>query len=131
MNDALPGIAGQIEEAIGRDLTERLLKRRGGTEIKIPKFARGSMLAEIVGVHAAEKLIREIGPGRIVLPLGNMRGTKARKAAAKRMLRQGASVNQVALACDMHGRTVQNYRAEIEDEAGSRQMRLPFDLDRG
>lgn len=126
MNDALPGIAGQIEEAIGRELTERLLKRRGGTEVSIPKFARGSMLAEIVGVHAVEKLIREIGPGRIILPLGAMRGMKARKAAAKRMLRQGASVNQVALTCDMHSRTVQNYRAEIDEEAGSRQMTLPF-----
>jgi len=126
MTEVLPGIAGQVEEAIGRELTERLLKRRGGTEVSIPKFARGSMLAEIVGIHAAEKLIREIGPGRIILPLGAMRGTKARKAAAKRMLRQGASVNQVALACDMHSRTVQNYRAEIEDEGPERQLKLPL-----
>ena len=33
---------------------------------------------------------------------------------------------QVALACDLHTRTVSNYRAEIEAEAGSRQLRLPL-----
>lgn len=126
MTAVFPGIAGQIEEAIGRDLTEKLLKKRGGTEVSVPKFAKGSMLSDIIGVHATEKLIREIGPGRINLPCGHMRGARARKAEAKRMLRQGASVSQVALACDMHSRTVQNYRAEIADEAGSRQMTLPL-----
>ena len=125
MMDALPGIAGQIEEASGRELTERLLKRRGGTEISIPKFARGSMLSEIVGLQATEKMIREIGPGRLKLPCSTMRGAKARKAEAIRMLREGASVNQVALACDLHSRTVQSYRAGM-DGGDDRQMDLPF-----
>lgn len=129
MTSAFPGIAGQIEEAIGRELAEKLLWKRGGTEISVPKFARGSMLSDIIGVLATEKLIREIGPGRVNLPCGHMRGARARKAEAKRMLRQGASVNQVALACDVHSRTVENYRAEIADESESRQMRLPFGED--
>lgn len=123
----LPGIAGEVEEAIGLDLTVRLLKRRGGTEITVPVRARGSMLAEIIGLHAAEKLVAAIGPGKIMLPCGTMRGSRARRAEAIRMLRAGASIREVALACDLHSRSVSNYRAEIEAEAGAAQMQLPFD----
>lgn len=125
----LPGIAGEIEAAIGLDLTVRLLKRRGGTEITIPVRARGSMLADIVGLHAAERLVATIGPGKVMLPCGSMRGARARRAEAMRMLRAGASIREVALACDLHSRSVSNYRAEIEAEAGRRQMTLPFDRD--
>lgn len=122
----LPGIAGQIEEAIGLDLTARLLKKRGGTEVTIPVRARGSMLADLVGLHAAEKVIEAIGPGKVTLPCAYMRGAKGRRAEAIRMLRAGASLREVALACDMHTRTVSNYRAELDAEAGAAQMRLPF-----
>lgn len=123
----LPGIAGEIEAAIGLELTLRLLKRRGGTQINIPVKARGSMLAEIIGLHATERLIHSIGYGKVTLPCGYMRGAKARRAEAKRMLLQGASISQVALACDLHSRTVSNYRAELEAAQGDKQMTLPFD----
>lgn len=43
------------------------------------------------------------------------------------MLRKGASLADVALACDLHTRTVSNYRAQIEAEDGARQFQLPFD----
>ncbi|WP_413874144.1 hypothetical protein [Albidovulum sp.] len=125
----LPGIAGEIEAAVGLDLAVRLMKRRGGTEITIPVRAKGSMLADIIGCHAAERLIAAIGPGKIMLPCGTMRGARARRAEAMRMLRAGASIREVALACDLHSRSVSNYRAEIEAEAGRRQMILPFDRD--
>lgn len=122
----LPGIAAEIEEAIGLDLAVRLLKRRGGTQIAIPVRARGSMLAEIVGLPAAERLVTVLGPGKITLPCGHLRGARARRAEAKSMLLAGASLQQVALACDMHTRTVSNYRAELDAEAGNRQLDLPL-----
>jgi hypothetical protein len=123
----LPGIAGQIEQAIGLDLTVRLLKRRGGCELHIPRRVSGSTLAEIVGEEAAERIVAAIGPGKVLLPCGHLRGQFARRADARRMLREGASLQQVALACDMHTRTVSRLRAEIEAEAGTRQITLPFD----
>ncbi|MCU9850367.1 helix-turn-helix domain-containing protein [Defluviimonas sp. WL0024] len=125
----LPGIAGEIEAVIGLERTMLLLRRRGGTEINIPVRARGSMLAEIIGVDGAEAMIRAFGSAKIMLPCGHLRGTKARRAEAKKMLRAGASISQVALACDMHSRTVSNYRAQLEAEAGRRQLDLPFDND--
>lgn len=122
-----PGIAGEIEAIIGRDLTTRLLRRSGGCQINIPKKARGSKLADVIGDEATELLIREIGHGRVVLPCGSMRGAKRRRADAIEMLQRGASLHQVALACDLHTRTVSNYRAQIEAEGGFAQMTLPFD----
>lgn len=123
----LPGIAGQIEEAIGLDLAVRLLKRRGGCEIHIPRRVKGSQLAEIVGEEAAARVADALGPGKVLLPCGHLRGQFARRADARRMLLNGASLQDVALACDMHTRTVSRLRAEIEAESSARQPTLPFD----
>lgn len=127
----LPGIAAEIEEIIGLEATVNLLRARGGCQVSIPVRADGSMLAGIIGVRATEALIRHLGPGKITLPCASMRGAGARKAQAMRMLRAGASLQEVALACDLHTRTVSNYRAEIEAEGGSAQLGLPFDRDPG
>lgn len=124
-----PGIAGEIEDLIGVELTSALLRRWGGCQVNLPTRAKGSKLAEVVGEDAAQKIIDGIGHGKITLPCGSMRGAKRRRAEAVAMLRAGASLAQVALACDLHTRTVSNYRAEIEAEAGARQYRLPFDRD--
>jgi hypothetical protein len=122
----LPGIAGEIEAIIGLDLTVRLLKRRGGTQIAIPVRAKGSKLSEIIGLHATERLSLAFGPGKLTLPCGSMRGARARRAEAIAMLRRGASLAQVALACDLHTRTVSNYRAQIEAEGHGKQLKLPL-----
>lgn len=124
-----PGIAGEIEALIGVELTVLLLRRWGGCQTTFPRRARGSVLAEVVGIAAAEIIIREIGPGKVTLPCASMRGQKRRRAEAKQMLRDGASLQAVALACDMHTRTVSRLRAEIDAEAGERQISLPFDRD--
>lgn len=123
----LPGIAGQIEEAIGLDLAVRLLKRRGGCEIHIPRRVTGSMLAEIIGDDATARVIDALGPGKVLLPCAHLRGQFARREDARRMLRDGASLQQVALSCDMHTRTVSRLRKEIEAECSARQPTLPFD----
>jgi hypothetical protein len=120
------GLAGEIEAAIGRDLTVKLLRARGGTTIAVPVSAEGSMLAGIIGVAAAETIISTFGSGRMTLPCADARGMKRRRAEAIRMLRAGASLQEVALACDLHTRTVSNYRSEMEAEAGAGQLKLPL-----
>ena len=122
-----PGIAGRIEEAIGIELTTLLLRRWGGCEVSIPKNPQGTKLAEVIGTEAAATLIREIGHGKIVLPCGACRGAKRRRAESMDLLRRGMSVQQVALACDLHTRTVHGYRAALDAEADAAQMYLPFD----
>ena len=122
-----PGIAGEIEQVIGVELTTLMMRRWGGCEVSIPKHAPGTKLAEVIGAEAAAKLIQEFGHGKIVLPCGAFRGTKRRRAEAMALLRQGMSAQQVALACDLHTRTVHGYRAALDAEADAAQLYLPFD----
>ena len=120
------GFAGEIEAVIGRDASAALLRRWGGCQIVLPVKAEGSALAGVIGDVAATALIQAFGAGKITLPCADARGARRRRAEAKRMLQGGASLREVALACDLHTRTVSNYRAEIEAEAGSAQMKLPL-----
>jgi len=120
------GFAGEIEAVIGQEATTALLRRWGGCQIALPVKAEGSALAGVIGDGAATALIQAFGHGKVTLPCADARGTKRRRAEAKRMLRAGASLQEVALACDLHTRTVSLYRAEIEAEAGSAQMKLPL-----
>lgn len=122
----LPGIAGEIEALIGLELTRRLLRRRGGCQMVVPVRAHGSLMAEIIGEEATAEMIRGLGPGRITLPCADQRGPRARRAEAKALLRAGSSIQQVALACDLHTHTVSKYRAEIVAEAGDPQLRFSF-----
>ena len=120
------GLAAEIEEAIGREATLALLGRWGGCQIALPVKAEGSALAGVIGVDAAVALIRAFGHGKITLPCADARGIKRRRAQAIAMLRAGRSLQEVALACDLHTRTVSLYRADIEAEAGAAQMKLPL-----
>ncbi|KQI66989.1 hypothetical protein AN189_17830 [Loktanella sp. 3ANDIMAR09] len=126
----LPGIAGEIEDAIGLELTAKLLKRRGGTEINIPVKPTPSLLSEIIGTPATLKLIETFGPGRIALPCGHMRGRDAERLERRRraiaMLEDGASVLDVALRCDLNQRTVKKYRAELDQDQNLGQEQFKF-----
>ncbi|MCA3479548.1 MAG: hypothetical protein IOD00_02775 [Rhodobacter sp.] len=120
------GLAGQIEAVIGREATATLLRRWGGCQIAVPVRAAGSALEKVIGPEAAGQMIAAFGPGKMTLPCADARGTRRRRAEAMAMLRAGASLQQVALACDLHTRTVSLYREQIEAEAGSRQGKLPL-----
>lgn len=128
---AFPGVAGEIEQLIGAERTADLLKRWGGCQISIPVKAKGSSLADVVGEGPAELIIREIGPGKLTLPCGSIRGMKKiqaeTKAAALDALARGASLQEVALDLGLHTRTVSKYREELKAEADAAQMKLPFD----
>jgi transposase len=60
-----------------------------------------------------------------MLPCGLGRGAGAKKRRAQKMLADGASLQSVALTCDVHMRTVSNYKRALSD-APSRQFELPF-----
>ena len=123
----LPGVAAEIQDLIGLDRTVALLKWRGGCEVQIPVRPLGSALASVIGDDAAEVLTRHFGAGKLVLPCAHIRGAGARRAEAMAMLREGHSLSEVALACDMHTRSVSRLRAQIDAEDAARQPQLPFD----
>lgn len=120
----LPGIAGTIADVIGLEATVRLLRWRGGCEIAVPVRPEGSALAREIGDDAARRMVAHFGPGKLLLPMASVRGAGARRAQALEMLERGASLAEVALACDLHTRTVSRLRAQLD--AGC-QPELPFD----
>lgn len=128
MGEQLPGLAGEFEQIIGLEATVTLLKARGGTDFEIPTRASGSLLAEIIGERAAQKLIDDFGHGRVKLPCAHMRGQAARRASVDQMIREGKSACEIALACDVHIRTVHRRREELAG-VDDRQQELPGFLD--
>lgn len=130
-NLTLTGVAAEIEDLIGTELTLKLLAQRGGTRIVVPMKAAGSVLADIVGEEAADVIIDEFGTGPIVLPNANFRGMRARRARGYEMLRRGASLQEVALEIGCHTRTVGNWKREMRERGEElptkgEQLRLPF-----
>lgn len=125
------GVAAEIAETIGEAAALSLMAERGGTEVKIPVRVKGSQLARIVGTEACQLMIAKFGPGRLLIPLGPARGQKGRRTAAMQMLREGKSVRDVARACDLHERSVWNFRATLRDRGqigrDDSQGQLPFD----
>jgi len=108
------GIASEVEAVIGVEQTRTLLAARGGTQISIPVRAANSSLAALIGEAAARQMIDAFGAGALRLPMGVARGRAAKRQQAIDMLNGGASLSQVALACEIHVRTVSRYRAEAK-----------------
>lgn len=101
---ALPGILADVEEAAGQAAALQLAREFGGTQISL-SAAKSSALVRVVGLDAARKIVQKLGRGRVMVPMANLRGQRARRAAATRMFAGGASARDVALACDIHERT--------------------------
>ncbi|TCS62569.1 helix-turn-helix domain-containing protein [Varunaivibrio sulfuroxidans] len=110
----LPGILAEIAAVAGDGAALALARARGGTEIEVPKNPHPDcQLARIVGLDAARAIAREIGHGRLAIPMAALRGPAARRAAAAAMSDKGASAVTVALSCDMSTRTVRRIRRRL------------------
>ncbi|MDJ0826973.1 MAG: helix-turn-helix domain-containing protein [Rhodobacter sp.] len=116
---AFAGIAGEIEAVIGPVATAKLLAARGGTTIWVPSRAKGSMLAALIGEATARQMIAAFGQGTLTLPLSETRGRAARRQRALALLRNGASLTEVALNCDVHIRTVSRWKLGLKADTGS------------
>ncbi|PCJ57867.1 MAG: helix-turn-helix domain-containing protein [Rhodospirillaceae bacterium] len=113
-----PGVLAQIAEAAGAGAAINLARRYGGTEISIPKNPRAdSPLVKAVGMTAARAIAREIGHGRLLIPMAGLRGEGARRAEAARMLSGGKSVPIVARAVGVHERTVRRMGKRLREGA--------------
>lgn len=60
-------------------------------------------------------MIDAFGPGEMSIPSGPFQGTRGRRARGMCMLMDGAPVRSVALACDVHHRTVGNWRGTLRE----------------
>jgi len=112
--DNSPTIFDRLVEAAGVAAAVALCKKRGGREVTIPHKAHGSILADIVGVDAAEKIKDEFGVCRLVVPFGPYGGAQGRRTIAIEALRDGASVSQAALQSGVHMRSVKRFKADLD-----------------
>ena len=106
----LSGMLGRIANIVGVKAALALAEARGGRELALSASPDG-LLASIVGAEAAASITKEIGKGKIIVPMAHLRGQRGRRAAAARMLRSGATISHVAEAVDVHERTVYRLKA--------------------
>lgn len=113
----LPGLLGQIAEVAGESAATRIALQAGGTEMKFSK-RKGSLLVRMVGADAAARIVEAFGAENYTIPMAHYRGQKGRRAQAARMLREGATQNAAAQACDVHVRTVRRVKRALSEAEG-------------
>lgn len=112
--DELRGILADIAEITDEATAAKLATAFGGTYVEVPKKPRDtSPLTLAVGMEAACKISKELGHGRLLIPMGSMRGEAARRAAAAKMVQDGASTRETSLAVGIHERTVRRVKARL------------------
>ena len=77
---------------------------RGGSRLRIPQRAEGSLLEELVGLDAARKIVKDLADERIEIPL-------AKKIVAAWLREQGWSQERIATRLKVSRRTVQYWQA--------------------
>jgi hypothetical protein len=113
----LPGILGQIATVTSEATALILARELGGTSLKLSAHPRGK-LAKLVGVDHARAMVEEWSQGFIlVIPMANLRGRGARRAQVARMIQAGMSINQAAMAGDVHSRTAKRIKAALKNNA--------------
>ena len=123
----LPGVLGDIADIAGEEAALAMAQARGGTEIYLPPAPDADhWLSQLVGHEAAlaiaDHLTCGVGGLRLELPNGPT-GHGARAAArVDRMLREGRSERDIAIATGYTTRGVRKRRARLGDHADDRQM---------
>lgn len=115
------GILAVISDVAGADAATKLALKAGGTEFKFSAQPNGK-LAKLVGAKAAAAIVGELGAQKYAIPMAHLRGEKARRSAAARMLAEGGSANDVAMAVDVHERTVRRVRERMKKSAAQRDL---------
>lgn len=123
----LPGVLGLIATDVDEAAAVRLARARGGRCLYIPaKVRAGDTLSQIVGLDAAERIARLLGPGSVLVPCGSIGGAGGRRARIAALWHAGLSHAEIAAEVDVHARTVDRVVARLR---AGRAPELPFRSD--
>lgn len=117
----LPGELGDIARIAGREAAEALGRKLGGTRVYFPCYPdRNHWLSQLVGIDAALKICEELTGGfpggrRVDLPNGPFGHQEGPRAKVDRMIREGASERDIALAARYTERGVRKRKAKLRD----------------
>ncbi|HEY9081325.1 helix-turn-helix domain-containing protein [Magnetovibrio sp.] len=100
MAEPLPHGLQVIADASDVETALKIALARGGSRLQIPQKAEGSVLAEIVGIDAARKIVKDLANERLTIPL-------AKKALAFSLAARGWSQEKIAVELKVTRRTIQ------------------------
>lgn len=95
-----------MEAAIGFDATRAFLLRHSGRQVVVP-------VRSIPDDPAREWLRRELGFGRLTVPMGPATRRHRQLWTARALFSEGASLSQVAATFNVHTRTAAKWRAAL------------------
>ena len=97
----------EIEDLIGRDAAQCLVRDFGGRTIGIPKRATGTRLAESVGDAAASRLSEHFGGERVYIAKTPDRPARNREIRRLRV-EEGYSIENLSLLFNLTERQIWN-----------------------
>ena len=126
---ALPGVLGEIADAAGIDAALAVADARGGTQVYIPPDPPADhWLTVLIGADAAravaDRLTCGVGGLRVDLPLGPAGCAARMRAEVDRLLGEGRSERDIALATRYSIRGIRKRRARLGLGHDDRQLSL-------
>lgn len=107
----------QVAEIAGERAALALAAEWGGREIYIPQtLPSDHRLVRLLGHAAATAIIRELGYGKLLVPLGPLPPSNRNPTAIRRLIADGRSLADIATATGCHIRTVTKHRAKMRAE---------------
>lgn len=91
-------------EAAGEQAALKIALERGGTRLRIPKRAEGSILETLVGIDAARAIVNDLADERLDIPL-------AKRELSDWLRAQDWSQERRAATLKVSRRTIQNWDA--------------------
>jgi hypothetical protein len=115
--NGLPGILAEIADVAGEDAALAVAAARGGTQIYIPPApGRDHWLSRLLGQQAAlaiaDRLTCGVGGMRVDLPLGPKGAAARLRAKVDRMIDDGRSERDIALATGYSARSIRKRKAK-------------------
>jgi len=118
----LPGVLGDIARVAGEEAALAIARKFGGTRVYFPaEPAADHWLSKLVG-HETALAIGDhltggfVGGARIDLPSGAFGHQESVRARVDRMIGEGASVRDIALATRYTERAVHKRKAKLRDD---------------
>jgi len=110
----LPPFLAQIAAIAGTAAALKLAAAKGGTATYIPQpgfLTPEHWIVEAVGYDAAVKIAKELGAGKVEIPLGPWGGNRGKVwAAIQRALNDGKSLATIARLVGVNQRTIRRHK---------------------
>lgn len=126
MDEPLPDLLARVAEVAGEDAALLLAKAFGGRPLYLPlaeEIEPGHRLSELIGMERARAVCTAIGQGEVIFPRGPFSSRAELKRRVAEMLDAKKSHATIALALNLHIRSVEKIAARLR-KADDRQGRL-------